>query len=311
MYNRQTCFGYVMAISVGGCCLIFSYQTKADTEIELKTAKVVSEEDKAISAKRKSLLNMLNFFDKLVYESPHIKIIKESDNEIAKSLLEKIRGDYVKAREKFDQGNFDEAKKLVRHGFASIPKIFHMVKDKKKARLEIQHRYQDISKRVDSFCLAFADVVSEKGIAVEKLLDLTEIDVLVNKAKTYATENHYNDAYNLMKTVSNRLEVALIKAHHKETLVYKLEFATPEDEYVYELKRNKSYLQVANNLIEHYPPERARRLPLVRRLFKKNDESIAQANKLFASGETRQAISMLEQGTKYLMQALRISGLAL
>lgn len=311
MVNRQTCFGYVMAISVGGYCLIFSYQTIADTGIEQRTVTVVSEEDKAISAKRKSLLNMLAFFKKLVYESPHIKVINESDNEIAKNLLKEIRGDYVKARQQFEQGNLDEAKKLVKHGFASIPEIFHMVKDEKKVRLKIQQRYQEISKRVDSFNLAFADVVSEKGISVEKILDLTEIDVLVNKAKMFATENRYNDAYNILKGVSNRLEIALSKARHKETLVYKLEFSTPEDEYAYELKRNKSYLQVANNLIEHYPPERAGRLPLVRRLFQKNDESIAQANKLFASGEIKQAIGKVEQGTKYLIQALQISGLAL
>lgn len=309
MVIRQRCLSYVMAISVISF-LLFSYQSKAE-EVDTNTVRVVLNEDGAKSKKRKNLINKLDFFNKLVYQSPKSKSIDEGGNQIAKDLLEKIRSYYVKANNQFEQGNLDETEKLINKGFSEIPKVFNMVKDKKKKILETKQLYQEISKRVDSYCLAFADVVSEKGVEVEKILDLSAIDVLVNEAKAHASENRYNDAYNIMKGVSNQLEVALSKARDKETIVYKLEFLTPEDEYIYELKRNKSYSQVANNLIEHYPPERARRLPLVRRLFQKNEESIAQANELFKSGETEQAIAKIEQGTKYLVQALRISGLAL
>lgn len=309
MVIRQRCLSYVMAISVISF-LLFSVQSKAE-EVDTNTVRVALNKDGAKSKKRKNLVNKLDFFNKLVYHSPKSKFIDEGGNQIAKDLLEKIRSYYVKANNQFEQGNFDETEKLINKGFSEIPKVFNMVKDKKKKTLETKQLYQEISKRVDSYCLAFADVVSEKGIEVEKILDLSAIDVLVNEAKSHASENRYNDAYNIMKDVSNQLEVALSKARDKETIVYKLEFLTPEDEYIYELKRNKSYSQVANNLIEHYPPERARRLPLVRRLFQKNEESIAQASELFKSGETEQAIAKIEQGTKYLVQALRISGLAL
>lgn len=309
MVKSKTCLGYVMASLVSGC-LMFSYQTHAE-EVVPKTVKEISSEDKTENLKRKNLLNKLTFFKKLVFQSPKIKTIDEGDDKIAKDLLEKIRSYYVKANNQFEQGNLDETEKLINQGFSEIPKVFNMVKNKKKKRLKTKQLYQEISKRVDSFCLAFADVVSEKGVEVEKILDLSVIDVLVNEAKAHASENRYNDAYNIMKDVSNQLEVALSKARDKETLTYTLEFLTPEDEYIYELKRNKSYSQVANNIIEHYPPERARRLPLVKRLYQKNDESIAQANELFKSGEIEQAIDKVEKGTKYLVQALRISGLAL
>ncbi len=309
MVIRQRCLGYVMAISVSSC-LVFSVQLNAE-EVSKNIVKVALTGDEAESKKRKNLTNKLDFFNKLVYHSPKIKAIDEGENIIAKDLLEKIRSYYIKADNQFKQGNLDETEKLINQGFSEIPKVFKMVKDKKKIRLETKQLYHEISKRVDSFYLAFADVVSEKGVEVEKILDLSAIEVLVNQAKTHASENRYNDAYKIMKGVSNQLEEALSKARDKETLIYKLEFLTPEDEYLYELKRNKSYSQVANNLIEHYPPERARRLPLVRRLFQKNDESIAQALELFKSGETEQAIAKIEQGTKYLVQALRISGLAL
>jgi hypothetical protein len=87
-----------------------------------------------------------------------------------------------------------------------------------------------------------------------------------------------------------------------DTLVRSLSFATPEDEYRYEVDRNDTHRMLLDVLLD---PARA---PQASAAAQKSAALRAQADGVAKSGDFAGAVRLLEDSTRELVRAIRAAG---
>jgi tetratricopeptide (TPR) repeat protein len=130
---------------------------------------------------------------------------------------------------------------------------------------------------------------------------------LVKTAKVFAAQDQYQDAVKLMQNASDMLTEALGALLESQTVVYDKNFATPKEEYEYELSRYDSYEELIPLAIEQRQPlEQTVKMmhDLAARAKDVRDQGVALA----AKGDHKQAILALQAATERLQQALRLAG---
>lgn len=150
-----------------------------------------------------------------------------------------------------------------------------------------------------------------KGLPLSKLLDQAQVESWLREARSHAEQGDYTTALRVLGRASSAVESALSRARARETVTYALEFKTPEDEYRYEYERNRSYVSLAQILLNTAPAELRRRIPLIKRLIARSEKQVAEAEALKQSGDMAQALTTIERANKTIVQALRMGGLAL
>ncbi len=281
----------------------------------LVQANAYAEEDKLTDAMRQkekaTLYSKLRLLDNIVFKSSRARAVSESGNEKAISILRSAQQHYERARELLKEDKLAQSKDEIHKGLNLVSVAFRLVADERNENLQAKQRYEELLEGIKSYREAFNQVASEKGEKVASLLDSVKMDRLIEQAESLAKENRYKEASKALFEASSMLEMTLSKARKNETLVYELKFDTPEDEYDYELKRNKNYVLLAEMLLATCPPDKVKRIPLIKRLMGRNEELVAKSEQLLEQGDVDAAIKAVEKGTQTLARALRLGGLAL
>ena len=264
----------------------------------------VAEKEKA----HKETLNKLNLLGYILNNSKRAKEVRASGNERAVDILKTAHKHYEEARSLLDKGKYADSNIEIQKSLQNISVAFRMVVDKEREAEIASKQYESLYERVRSFSELFNQLPADK---VKGILDYDKLNELLKKAESLYAEGKPKQALEPLSSVADMLEQALSDARKNETVVYALEFETPEDEYKYELERNENYTLLTNIIMSNSPKEIKKKLPLIRMLINKNEEMVVEAEKLFEKGDVEEAISLLEKGNKTLVRALRLSGLTL
>jgi hypothetical protein len=171
-------------------------------------------------------------------------------------------------------------------------------------------RYQDLHERVSSYSLAYASVLSDDSRTLGAAIPQEELDQLMLQAEKLARSGQYEDAVNELSALAVKLESELVRLRHQQTLVHELKFETPEDEYKYELERNRSYAMLLQMAVtqEGVHPTAASQSP---QILQANETERERAQSAAAVGDAAQALKIIEAATDKLAQALRKTGMYL
>jgi len=258
----------------------------------------------------RALNSKLKLLGKLVNESTTATRITASSNEQAHELLAKAREAWQAATAARDSGDINASEQHVKQGLETISAASRMVEDVGRVQQAQVQRYQQLRKRVLSFSEAFQRAVAEKpGQSVSGFLDLAEVSGLIQEAEALAHKADYVAANQRLVKAADAVELALSQARDKETLVHELKFDSPEDEYAYEIQRNKGYQQLID-LLKHKRADSDTKLLYVQKMVVENERLCEDAEALFKQGDTQAALTQLEKGTDKLEMALRASGMA-
>ena len=107
-----------------------------------------------------------------------------------------------------------------------------------------------------------------------------------------------------------KLEQALTEARDQETLVRTLEFASPVEEYDYEIERNHSHEMLVRLMLSQQDLNPASRA-MIDRFVELNEVARIEAGALAKRNKHSEALQKLEAGTQQLIRALRVAGMAL
>lgn len=130
---------------------------------------------------------------------------------------------------------------------------------------------------------------------------------LLHADELYGQEK-YVEANARLISIYEDVVVIVSEARRNQSIVYSLSFATPAEEYAYELERNKSYeILVDIASAEHQKPDKALR-PYILKQVGQSRELQEQAKAQAASGDHAKAIGTLEEATRHLVRALRSAG---
>ncbi len=261
-----------------------------------------------IKKEKRETLNKLNLLGYILTKSKRTRDVENSGNEKAISILKMARKHYDAAKTFLDSNEFEKSNAEIQKSLQSISVSFRMVVNKEREKEVAKEQYDLLYSRVKSFSDLFNQLPADK---VKGILDSDKVNMLIKKSESLYAEGNPKQALEPLSAVADMLEQALSDARKNETIVYALEFETPEDEYKYEMERNENYTLLTNMIISTSPPENKKKLPLIRMLMNKNEELVVEAEKMFESGEVDSAIELLEKGNKTLVRALRLGGLTL
>jgi len=312
MYRRPACLRILVGPLIAGALHVPPQFALAAGPSETSSAGGVSAQTiPPTKGRQQELAGKLKFIDMLVNRSPRVKRVEASDDSKAKELLAAAQQHHRRAVAEMEKGDLDQVDHFVGLALDAVGIAFRMVADPAHREAVEAERYKELEARVASFRQAFKEVAAQKGAQTAAFLDEVKVATLVGEAEALAKEKRYQQANQPLAKAADMVERALAKAREKETLVYDLNFATPEEEYAYDLERNRSYELLANMMVAQCPPERKSRLPLIKRLIQRNEELRAEADALAAGGDTEGAIQVLQKGTDSLVRALRMAGLPL
>jgi len=258
----------------------------------------------------RAINSKLKLLGTLVNESTTATRITASSNEQAHELLADAREAWQNATAARDAGDIDASEQQVKQGLETMSAASRMVEDVGRVQREQQQRYQQLRKRVLSFSEAFQRAVADKpGRSISDFLNRAEVSGLLKEAESLAHQADYVTANQRLVKAADAVELALSLARDKETLVHELKFDSPEDEYAYEIQRNKGYQQLID-LLKHKRAESDTKLLYVQKMVVENERLCEDAEALFKQGDTQAALRELEKGTDKLEMALRASGMA-
>ena len=135
-----------------------------------------------------------------------------------------------------------------------------------------------------------------------------QIDAHMERADQFYAEEKYAEGRKELDKAYEILKVSIESMRGGETLVRDLNFATPEDEYHYEVDRNDTHQMLVTNVVAQKKP-RPRTMERIEKFVAKAKELRDQADAQAKDGDHEDAIKTLEKSTKELIRAIRAAGL--
>lgn len=133
---------------------------------------------------------------------------------------------------------------------------------------------------------------------------------LLQQAQALADAGDMAAAYPLLLQAFQVMVTAQSEQRNADTLVYALEFSGPEDEFDYELRRNRNYELLLQMTLEQKQFSE-RQSQLIFQYVEQAAQVRVTAQEAAGSGEWEQAISTMEDSNVVMERALRLAGLPL
>lgn len=237
--------------------------------------------------------------------------IEASNNEVAIASLKIVRTLMESARHAMGRGELstaehelNEALRLYSVSTSAVPQI--------RRDDEVQRRrYRELTDGIVSYrelLESGKDTVTASVAKQQAGLDEGEIDQVLKVASDMVQQEKYADANHLLGELYRKTVLAVSALRHNETVVYKLEFKGPEDEYDYEKKRYEGHrVLVEMMLASSERAETARQL--AQKQLAKGEEQYDIARQAAGRGDYVAALKVIENATLALVRALRLLGL--
>jgi len=245
--------------------------------------------------------------EKLLNTSSAARQVEESGREDALRLRDQARQKYADAIRLHQSGDTEtaatELSEAVRLMYAAVSASQAGGSITAKEKRDYQHRRASI----DALLAAHERIAAEKGqqkehsrLQQEVTKELAQADKLLDSGDTAGAREQVDAAYKLVM-------LAVEGQRQGDTLVRELNFASDEDEYLYEVDRNDTHKMLVSVLLEEKladPRVRERTTKLVASAEALRAEAILQAKK----GNFADAIKTLESATAELVKAIRSAG---
>lgn len=251
----------------------------------------------------------LNTISRLLSESSVSVNILNSHNDVAIQYYNLAKTAYEHAVAEFEHGNIEKSNVFIKKATDALSDATMLANmNNVDKNLEVEHHhYNDTKKSVDALLLAVKRVIKEKGVVEESSEMLQQIDQLNTQVQQYADKEQYAQASEELDKILFIIRRNIIELKMGDTLVRTLTFATPKEEFRYEIDRSDAHFI----LLKTFLPDQET-MADGKSVYKKD---IQRAHELRKKAETyakdkdyKQAIATLEQSTGILLKVIRMTG---
>ena len=249
----------------------------------------------------------LMFAEMVISSSAPMKRVEASDDFQAKRFAAGAKEQLGNAKSALAGGDTAAAMEAVNEALRLMSAATRLVPDEA-SLIDYKARYSDLLDQVQGFDKSYKRNVA-RGVTPKsgKALDRAQFDSLMQEAKGLAAKERYADAVKPLQNANDMLTAALGALLESQTVVYDKNFATPKEEYEYELSRYTSYEELIPLAIEQRKPSE-QTVGMMDVLAKRAKEIKLEALGLAAKGDHKQAIMALQAATERLQRALRMAG---
>lgn len=249
----------------------------------------------------------LSYAEMVINSSAPMKRVEASDDFQAKRLASGAKEQLGNAKTALAAGDTAAAMQAVNEALRLMSAATRLVPDAA-TQVDYKARYAELLDQVQGFDKSYKKNLA-RGVTPKsgKALDRARFDKLMEEAKGLAAKQRYAEAVKPLQSANDILTVALGALLESQTVVYDKNFATPKEEYEYELSRYTSYEELIPLAIEQRKPSE-QTVGMMDVLAKRAKEIQLEAMGLAAKGDHKQAIMALQAATERLQRALRMAG---
>lgn len=249
----------------------------------------------------------LNYAEMVINSSSSMKRVEASDIIQAKRLAAQAKELLSNAKSALAAGNNAMAMQAVNAALQQASAAIHLVPSQPE-QVDYKARYSQMSDQLRSFDNAYEKNLA-RGMKAKsgQELDKAKFDQLIKEADGLAGQEQFEEAVKRLDRAYEMLTAALGALLQSQTVVYDKNFATPKEEYEYELSRYNSYADLIPLAIDQRKPSEqiiSQMNALAARAKEIRDEGVGLADK----GDHKQAILALQAATERLQRALRLAG---
>ena len=257
---------------------------------------------------REQIEKRLLSIGRLIEQSSASRQIEASGDAGALAQRAKAREAYGQALQARDAGDYAGAARLATE---SSTQMFQAARLAARGPVTEDRRRADFAARMESVKSLLA---AQQRISAEKpnTPDAAEtgrsIEKLIGEASRLAAANQQLQAETVLNQAYLLVKAAVSSMRGGDTLVRSLNFATPEEEYRYELDRNDTHLMLIKVLTAD-KPRMTGMDGILKGFADKAVELRKQAEQASRSGDHTAAIKWLEASTRELVRAIRSLGI--
>lgn len=228
-------------------------------------------------------------------------------SEAVQKEVARIRSLRQQAMDAQTAGDNRKAQGLLDKAVAATLALSRQLADPAKQAWLHKAHYEDLLEGVASFQQSYTRHWQASGGKVAQTVDLAKIAALTAEAKAMAEQKRYEEANTRLVKARDDLVAGLKGLLDSKTLVYDLKFATPADEYKYEVDRAGSLEALIRMALTggKVAAEGQRR---VMELMGQSQQFSQEGRALATAGEFKTAIARMEKSNELLIQALRAAG---
>jgi hypothetical protein len=250
---------------------------------------------------------------RLVFDSPAEQRIEQSGNAEAKTQLATARALHARARALADAGDLAEANAELNAAMWAIGKARQLVPDPAARVVDLRVRYAGLLRTAETLSRSYeANLVRSRGLPAGSPVGDARLEgarARIEEARGLANTEHLAEAVAVLEKAERELMSGLNAILGSSTLQYTKRFDTPDEEYAFELERNRAYRDLVPLAIAELKPRREA-VALVDRYVATNARHLEAAEGHAAGRQYREAIDALRTGTNSLQAALAAAGLA-
>ena len=249
----------------------------------------------------------VEFLSKLLNTSSGAKQVLKSNNPEVKSLHQKAKDLHQQAKLEFDKGNDKEGAALLDKSAKTMFQAIRLATPRTAGLTKARNDFVKHKKSVQALTTAYNRVADEKKYPGKNKIN-DKVDTYVQIADKLSGTKKFVEAKAELDKAYQLLKVSIESIRGGETLVRSLNFATPEDEYHYELDRNDTHKMLVKLLLDGKK---------VSDFTKGNIDKFTgmaaslrtEAEQSARGGKFEQAIEILEESTKQFVRAIRSAGI--
>lgn len=289
---------------MGGKIHIANAGDKVKIGGETVAAPQQAQKQRAVTASQ--VKQKLAFAEMMLNSSPTSKRVMAGGTAQAKQVLAQAKSKVEGAHAALSAGDNAGAMQAANEAVRLISEAGRLAPAE--AGQDFKPRYTELLDQVRSFDKSYRKNV-EKGIRPKsgKELERARFDRLMKEAEGLADKGEYEEAVKRLESANDMMTAALGALLESRTVVYDKNFATPKEEYEFELARYDSYDELIPLAVEQRRPG-PRTVDRMDKLSARAKEIHGEAVALAAKGDYKQGIMALQAATDKLRQALRLAG---
>ena len=260
---------------------------------------------RSTDAQKQGVGQNIHFVEQLINQSATAKQIQQGDNAEARALQQKAIQELEKAKQAQQAGDTQAVSDALHKAKTAMFEAMRM-SGKKQSKAKQQ---RDFKSRVKSVTALLG---AHKRIRLEKKLGKPAEEVeqhVASEIESSQKEFSKGQADKAMKQINAAylsIKLSVTRLRDGDSLLRELNFATKEDEYKYELERNRTHTVLIDVVLKEKLS--AQMSMLMKIPMAKAEELRAQAVKQAEGGDFEKAIKTLEQSTHQIIRAIRMAG---
>ena len=266
----------------------------------------VAADDSAKRAKIESKVSLVRMY----LGSRTASEIAESGSAEAKDLLARTRELVDQSISDLDEGRLEAAQAGIDQSIKLFTAAAESSKRSKRSHQQYLIEIESVRAEIDAYLESYQAALAARVSPENGPLDQASIAGMLANAENYRKNGDIEFARETLIETKELVVAALVSVRNKETLVYRVEFQTPADEFLYEQNRYHEYVALGDSVLATGDFDK-NRLRLFEQLSDAGKQLSREANVWVEEGDYTSAIHRMQVAIKKVVQGLQLLGIPL